>query len=101
MKIIEFIENNKLNFTRVNISLDENNKKKFIGPVQLKGIKTMSFEECKKLNESITDFNQYYINLNTMKNIIVIDTDHSQSYELVKGFLNNYQHNPKHLPTLC
>ena len=88
MKIIEFIENNKLNFTRVNISLDENNKKKFSNNrVQLTGIKTMTYEECKKQNEMITEYNQFYINLNKMKNIIVIDTDHKDSYELVKGFL--------------
>jgi P4 family phage/plasmid primase-like protien len=89
MKIIEFIENNKLNFTAVNIiGLDENGKKVYKGnKVQHKGIKQMSFDECKKLNEPIKEFNQYYINLEKLNDIIIIDTDENEAYELVKGFL--------------
>lgn len=88
MTIVDFIESNKLNFTRVNITgVDVDGKKIYKGNVQHKGIKTMSFEECKKLNESITDFNQYYINLDKMKNIIIFDTDTEICYDIVKKFL--------------
>lgn len=92
MTVADFIESNKLNYTKVNITgLNEKGKKVFDGPVQLKGIKTMSYEECRSKNEKILSYNQLYINLDNLKNIIVIDTDEKEAYDITKNFLSEIE----------
>lgn len=85
MKILDFVQQRKLNYTPVNITLNNKGKKNDVW--QHKGIQNMTFEECKKKSESIKQSNQIWITLNKLDDIIIFDSDEKECYDILKDFL--------------
>jgi len=89
---MEFIENRRVRYSTLMIKLGPDSKKDPKTLYQISGINDMTFEDCQTENKQRIKkfgYNQYWLLMQDLKDIIIFDTDNEKSYESLKTYLES------------